>query len=63
MNLPELLKNIPKTPFHQQDAINLAHFLKANTSKVEHYQVNDWNGDTYVIIKWPYKVQGLVVLP
>jgi len=25
--------------------------------------VNEWNGDTYVVLRWPHKVPGLVVLP
>ena len=63
MNLPELLKNVPKTPFHQREAANLSHFLSANAKSIEFYKANEWNGDTYVIMKWPHKVPGLVVLP
>jgi len=63
VNLLELLKNVPKTPFHKREADNLYGFLVANTKDVEFYKINEWNGDTYVIMKWPHKVPGLVVLP
>jgi len=63
LNLPELLKNIPKIPFRPYDAINLGAFLIANTKTIDYYQTQEWNGDTYVILKWPHKVPGLVVLP
>jgi hypothetical protein len=63
MNLPELLKNTSKTSFSQREAANLSGFLKANAERIDYYQINDWNGDTYVILKWPHKVPELKVLP
>ena len=63
MNLLELLKGARKESFNQREAANMSHFLSANAKNVELYKVNEWNGDTYVIMKWPHKVPGLVVLP
>ena len=63
MNLSELLKGTQKEPFNQREVANLNHFLNANIKSVEFYKVNEWNGDTYVIMKWPHKVPGLVILP
>jgi hypothetical protein len=65
MSLPELLTNIQKTPFHQRDAANFSRFIMARAADgdLDFYKVNDSNGDTYVIFKWPHKVPGLVVLP
>ena len=63
MNLLELLKGAKKETFNQHEAANLHRFLIANTKNVEFYKVNEWNGDTFVILRWPHKVPGLVVLP
>jgi len=63
MNLPELLKNVPKSSLTQQEVTSIWYFLQANKEIVEYYKANEWNGDTYVILKWSHKVQGLVVLP
>jgi len=62
MNLAELLKDIPKEPFSQRDAQNLGFFLNANAKKVDFYKVNDTNGDTYVILKWPHIVPELRII-
>ena len=63
MNLPELLKNVPKAPFSTRDAMNLGGFLRANAERIDYYPISDWNGDTYVILKWPHQVPGLRILP
>jgi hypothetical protein len=63
MNLSELLKGARKESFNQREVTNLSRFLGANVKNVEFYKVNEWNGDTYVIMKWPHKVPGLVILP
>ena len=63
MNLPELLKTAEKKRFSSFDANQLGTFLRFNAEKVDFYQVNDWNGDTYVILKWPHKVPELKILP
>jgi len=63
MNLSELLKTVVRTPFNRREAINLGNFIAANAEKIDYYPVTDWNGDTYVILKWPHQVPGLRILP
>ena len=63
MNLPELLKTVPKIPLTVQTVIQFSGFLQANLRKIEFHQLNDWNGDTYVILKWAHKVPELRILP
>ena len=63
MNLPEILKTAVKEAFTQREAINLGKFLQANASKIEFWTVSDWDGDTYIVLKWPHKVPDLTVLP
>lgn len=63
MNLVELLKTAWKKPFTVYTATQFSFFLRANAARINFYQVEEWNGDTYVILKWPHKVSGLVVLP
>jgi hypothetical protein len=61
--ISELLKNAEKKPLTQQEIINLGQFMRMNASKIEYYNVNDWNGDSFVIMKWPHKVPELKIIP
>ena len=63
MNLSEILKGATKVKLNQREVVNLTRFLQANLEQTEFWQVNEWSGETYVILKWPHKVPDLTVLP
>lgn len=63
--LSDMLDTLTEQPkWTDQQNHNFFNFVKANKKDMKFYSVADVaTGDTFLIIRWPHKVPGLVVLP